>query len=137
MLAQVELDVAPEFEHGVLVDEGPVVVGDAELARAELGYLAPGATRLSLTNPGDRPARLMLLGGEPFGEPVVMWWNFLGRSHEEIAAYRAEWEAGSDRFGQVEGYTGAVQRLPAPPLPNARLKARMAPPTSGDPSAWG
>jgi quercetin 2,3-dioxygenase len=134
---EVVLDVSAAFEHGVLVDEGPVVFGDAELRRAELGYLPPGARQLTLTNPGDRPARVMLLGGEPFGEPVVMWWNFVGRTHEEIAAYRAEWEAGSDRFGRVEGYGGQVQRLPAPPMPGVRLKARSAPPAPGDPSAWG
>ncbi|MGY1752481.1 pirin family protein [Blastococcus sp. SYSU D01042] len=135
--AEVAFDVSPGFEHGVLVDEGPVGFGDVELGRAELGYLPPGRGRLTLTNPGDRPARVVLLGGEPFGEPVVMWWNFIGRTHEEIAAYRAEWEAGSERFGQVRGYTGQVQRLPAPPLPTVRLKARSAPPSSGDPSAWG
>ncbi len=134
---ELALDVDPGFEHGVLVDLGPVVVQGTELAPAELGYVAPGVARLHLSNPGDRPARVMLLGGEPFGEPVVMWWNFIGRSHEEIAAYRDEWEAGSDRFGQVEGYRGEVQRLPAPPLPTVRLKARMSPPGPADPSAWG
>lgn len=131
------LDVAPGFEHGVLVDQGPVVVEGVELGRAELGYTAPGRRQLALRNPGDRPARVMLLGGEPFRDPVVMWWNFIGRTHEEIAGYREEWESGSARFGQVEGYRGEVQHLPAPPLPTVRLKARMAPPAPEDPSAWG
>ncbi|WP_212719186.1 pirin family protein [Blastococcus sp. CCUG 61487] len=135
--AQLELDADTEFEHGVLVDEGPVVLERIELARAELGYVPPGRHRLTLTNPGDRAARVMLLGGEPFGEPVVMWWNFIGRTHEEIAGYREEWEAGSERFGQVEGYRGDVQRLPAPPMPTVKLKPRLAPPGPGDPSAWG
>jgi redox-sensitive bicupin YhaK (pirin superfamily) len=131
------LDVAPAFEHGVLVDQGPVLLEDVELARAELGYLPPGAPQLTVTNPGDRPVRVMLLGGEPFPDPVVMWWNFIGRTHEEIARFREEWESGSSRFGRVEGYGGQVQRLPAPPLPTVRLKARIAPPAPGDPSAWG
>lgn len=135
--AELALDVAPRFEHGVLVDRGPVVLDGVELGRAELGCTAPGRRQLTIGNPGDQPARVVLLGGEPFGEPVVMWWNFIGRTHEEIAGYREEWEAGSDRFGQVEGYRGEVQRLPAPPLPTARLKARMAPPAPEDPSAWG
>lgn len=134
---ELELDADTEFEHGVLVDEGPVVLEGVELARAELGYLPPGRRRLSLTNPGDRAARVMLLGGEPFPDPVVMWWNFIGRSHEEIAGFREEWEAGSERFGQVEGYTGRVQRLPAPVLPTVRMRPRIAPPADGDPSAWG
>ncbi|MEZ0339353.1 pirin family protein [Mycobacterium sp. pV006] len=135
--AEVSLDVAREFEHGVLVDVGPVVVAGTELSPTELGYLPPGLDRLHLTNPGDRPARVMLLGGEPFTEPVMMWWNFIGRTHDEIVEYRTQWEAGSDRFGAVEGYQGQVQRLPAPPMPSVRLKPRMSPPPPGDPSAWG
>jgi hypothetical protein len=79
----------------------------------------------------------MLLGGEPFTEPVVMWWNFVGRSHKEIAGFREDWEAGSERFGRVDGYSGRVQRLPAPPMPTVRLRPRLSPPGRGDPSAWG
>ncbi|CCH88454.1 conserved protein of unknown function; putative pirin and cupin domains [Modestobacter italicus] len=134
--AHVALDVAPDFEHGVLVDQGPVLLEGVELARAELGYLAPGTPRLRLANPSGRPTRVMLLGGEPFPEPVLMWWNFVGRSHEEIAGFR-EWEAGSERFGRVRGYRGSVQRLPAPPMPAVRLRPRLSPPSPGDPSAWG
>lgn len=135
--AEVGLEVAPDFEHGVLVDLGPVLLDGTPLTRAELGYVAPGADRLTLANPGNRPARVMLLGGAPFTEPVLMWWNFIGRSHEEIAGFRDEWEAGSDRFGRVEGYRGRVTRLPAPPLPGVRLRPRLNPPAAGDPSAWG
>jgi redox-sensitive bicupin YhaK (pirin superfamily) len=135
--AEITLDVSPDFEHGVLVDEGPVRLDGVGLARAELGYLSPGASQLTITNPGDRNARVMLLGGEPFEEPVIMWWNFIGRTHDEIAAYREEWEAGSERFGHVQGYRGDVQRLPAPPMPTVRLRPRLAPPGPGDASAWG
>jgi redox-sensitive bicupin YhaK (pirin superfamily) len=135
--AELTLDVAPDFEHGVLVDVGPVLLDGSELAVAEMGYLPPGADRLMLANPGDGPARVMLLGGTPFTEPVLMWWNFVGRTHEEIAGFREDWEAESERFGAVQGYRGDVQRLPAPPLPTVRLKPRLAPPGHGDPSAWG
>ena len=51
-----------------------------------------------------------------------MWWNFVGRSHEEIVAARADWAAASPRFGTVHGYAG--DRLPAPDLPLTRLKPR-------------
>ncbi len=135
--AELTLDVAPEFEHGVLVDLGPVLLEGTELARAELGYLPPGPDQLRLANPGSQPARVMLLGGAPFAEPVLMWWNFIGRTHEEIAGFREEWENGSERFGRVEGYRGQVQRLPAPPMPTVRIKPRLSPPAPGDPSAWG
>ncbi len=53
--------------------------------------------------------------------------NFVGRSHDDIAAYRRQWEDGDDRFGAVQGYRGAVTRLPAPPLPNATLRPRRNP----------
>jgi redox-sensitive bicupin YhaK (pirin superfamily) len=135
--AELTVDVAPDFEHGVLVDLGPVMLDGTHLGPAELGYRAPGADQLTLTNPGDRPARVMLLGGTPFHEPLVMWWNFVGRSHEEIAGFREDWQAESDRFGRVEGYRGPVPHLPAPSMPTVRLKPRLSPPVGGDPSAWG
>jgi quercetin 2,3-dioxygenase len=122
--AGIALAVEPTHEHGVLVDTGPVVLAGTELARTDLGYLAAGTTRVELTNPGAEPARVLLLGGAPFDEDIVMWWNFVGRSHDEIVAFREAWERGSDQFGRIDGYAGAPQRLPAPALPNARITPR-------------
>ena len=67
-------------------------------------------------------SRLMVLGGEPLGEPLLLWWNFVCRTGEEVVQARADWEAGSDRFGEVVGYPGS--RIPAPPLADARLMPR-------------
>ena len=53
-----------------------------------MAYQEPGRQRLHLANRGSTPARVLVLGGTPFGEELVMWWNFVGRSHDEIAAYR-------------------------------------------------
>ncbi|MFH8985454.1 pirin family protein [Streptomyces varsoviensis] len=117
----VSLDTYRSFEHGVLVDSGTVTADGTPLRPAELGYLSPGRPRLTLTNDGDGPARLVLLGGEPFGEEIVMWWNFVGRSHDDIVRAREDWAAGR-RYGEVSGYDGAP--LPAPELPNAPLKPR-------------
>ena len=61
---------------------------------------------------------LLLLGGEPLGEPLLMWWNFVARTPEEIATATASWRAGE--FGQVGGYDG--EPMPAPPLDAARLR---------------
>ncbi|MHC5257582.1 pirin family protein [Streptomyces sp. UC4497] len=120
--AHTTLAVDPAFEHGVLVDEGAVRVEDTLVPYAELGYLAPGRDTITLTNETSGPTRLLLLGGTPFGEEIVMWWNFIGRSHEDVVAARAEWEAAAERFGTVSGYPG--NRLSAPELPNSRLKSR-------------
>ena len=51
----------------------------------------------------DEPVRLLLLGGEPFGESIVMWWNFVGRTHEEVVAFREEWQAQITADGSVVG----------------------------------
>ncbi|MGV0634653.1 pirin family protein [Mycolicibacillus trivialis] len=125
--ARLRVPVDATFEHGVLVDTAALHLGDTPLDRGDLGYVGAGATTLTLTNPTADPSRALLLGGAPFDEPIVMWWNFVGRSHQEILGYRRDWAAEADRFGRVAGYPGA--RLPAPPLPNARLRPR------GNPSA--
>lgn len=124
--AAVNLDVDPTFEHGVLLDTGSVAAGGTALDVGDLWYQSPGHGRIELANSGTDPARLLVLGGPPFGEALVMWWNFVGRNHSEIVAYRRQWQDGDDRFGVVTGYPGA--RLSAPPLPNAALRARSNPP---------
>ncbi|MEU6250523.1 bifunctional pirin family protein/GNAT family N-acetyltransferase [Glycomyces sp. NPDC047010] len=123
--ATITLDVDAGYEHGVLVDAGEVRLDGTALRRAELGYAAPGTAALTLVNDADAPARLILLGGPPFEEEIVMWWNFIARTHDEIVEARDEWEAATDRFGAVEGYPG--DRLPAPPLPNAVIMPRRNP----------
>ena len=135
--AAVTLDVDRTYEHGLLVDSGDVRFGGEPLEAAQLGYMAPGAGQLTVKNEGPDTARTMLLGGTPFVDEIVMWWNFIGRSHEDIVSAREAWEAESDQFGRVQGYTGDVQRLPAPPLPNARLRPRQLRPATADASAWG
>ncbi|MGW7791925.1 pirin family protein [Streptomyces tricolor] len=124
--ATVTLAVDPAFEHGLLVDRGTVRLADALLDPAELGCVHPGPRTLTLANESDDTARAVLLGGTPFEEEIVMWWNFIGRSHEDIVRAREEWENSSERFGAVEGYPG--DRLPAPVLPNATLTPRRNPP---------
>jgi redox-sensitive bicupin YhaK (pirin superfamily) len=123
--ATVTFDVDRSFEHGVLLDQGSVEAGAATLEVADLWYQSPGHDSLTLTNRGVGPARVLLLGGPPFGEQLVMWWNFVGRSHDDIAQYRQLWQDQDERFGAVSGYPGGW--LPAPPLPNARLRSRPSP----------
>lgn len=125
--ADLTLDVDRTFEHGVLLDQGIVEVAGAALSVADLAFQPTGCDQLSVVNRGDSPARVLLLGGTPFAEQLVMWWNFVGRSHNDIATYRQEWQDHDGRFGSVAGYRGATTRLPAPPLPNATLRPRPNP----------
>jgi redox-sensitive bicupin YhaK (pirin superfamily) len=116
----IEVPLDPEFEYGLLVSSGAASVEGAPLERGAMLYLGTGRSSLRLS--AAKASRLLLLGGEPFEEHLVMWWNFVGRSGEEIADYAEQWNAESDRFGAVVGYDGA--RLGAPPLPPVPLKAR-------------
>jgi quercetin 2,3-dioxygenase len=125
--AELHIDVDPAFEHGVLCDSGTVALSGTPLAVADLGYQGPGSAALHLRNVGDQRARVVLLGGAPFTEELLMWWNFVGRNHDEIVRYRQLWDEADGRFGAVEGYRGAVTRLPAPPLPATRLRPRPTP----------
>jgi redox-sensitive bicupin YhaK (pirin superfamily) len=124
----VELPVDPAFEHGLLVDSGRPTLLGTEIPEGHLGVTPTGRESLRI-DAGDRAVRAVLIGGEPFGEAIVMWWNFVGRSHDEIVAFREQWQVdvigGADaagRFGTVVGYPGAA--LPAPELPNVRLNPR-------------
>lgn len=119
--ASLTLAVDPAFEHGLLVDHGDVRLAGTPLRPAELGYSPTGTGTLTLANESRDTARTVLLGGTPFEEEIVMWWNFIARTSEEIAQARKDWMEGT-RFGEVHGYDGAP--LPAPELPNVPLKPR-------------
>ncbi|HEY5221726.1 MAG TPA: pirin family protein [Microbacteriaceae bacterium] len=123
----VDLPLDESFEHGILVDLGVVTVDDEPLERRELGYLGPGRDSVRIHATAD--VRLLLLGGIPLGERLVMWWNFIGRGHDEVVGFRDAWQHdvigeadAHGRFGHVAGYDG--RPLPAPELPTVRLKPR-------------
>jgi redox-sensitive bicupin YhaK (pirin superfamily) len=112
----------PAYEHLVVPLAGGAEVAGAPVASGQAIYLGTDRDRLDLTLTSD--ARVLLLGGLPFDEEIVMWWNFVGRSHEEIEQARQQWNAGGDpRFGEVSHYPGP-ERLMAPDLPNLRLRPR-------------
>lgn len=123
----VTLEVAPTHEHGVLSDRGDIAVENESLAVGELGFVGVGSPTVVVANRSDTSGRVLLVGGEPFTEEIIMWWNFVGRTHDEIASYRAQWEAGDVRFGTVEGYRGPHPRIPAPEMPTTTLRPRANP----------
>ncbi len=114
------LSLNPQYEHAVMVIDGVVEVAGVRLTPGPLLYL--GTNRDALTVTSIESAHLVLLGGDPFDEELVMWWNFIGRSHEEIVQARDQWQADDGRFGVVFGHDG--ERIPAPPLPGVKLRPR-------------
>jgi redox-sensitive bicupin YhaK (pirin superfamily) len=114
--ARAELPLDPDFEHGVLSVDGAPVAAGVRVPTSALLHLEPGRRSLAVEGPG----RFLLLGGTPFTEDLLMWWNFVARTHDEIVQARADWEAGR-RFGVVDH---PADRLPAPALPITSLRAR-------------
>jgi hypothetical protein len=100
------------FEHGLVVLDGALEVEGRPLGPGHLGALAPGREELAVR--AEEGTRLLLLGGVPFDAPLVMWWNFVGRSRAEMVAATEEWNAGSERFGDP-GSSMARIAAPRPP----------------------
>ncbi|SDL56798.1 pirin family protein [Microbacterium azadirachtae] len=123
--SRVALPLDPAWEHGLVLVDGDARVSAADLDETALSaddVLFLGDSRQNAIVGSDGGALLFLLGGEPFEQDLVMWWNFAARSHDEIALAREDWEAGSDRFGHVVGH--GDERVPAPPIPPVQLMPR-------------
>jgi redox-sensitive bicupin YhaK (pirin superfamily) len=110
------LPLEPAWEHVAFALTGRATVDGGTTEVGELVQLGRGRSEL------DVDGHVMVQGGEPLSEQLVLWWNFVCRSGEEVAQARADWEAGTGRFGTVVGYPGAA--LSAPPLGPVRLLPR-------------
>lgn len=121
--SRLKLEVNRGFEHGLLVDRGELLVNGTLTPNHNLAYLPPGSAQINLVAEAS-DARIILIGGKPFEEPITMWWNFIGRDHNEIQQARTDWQEGltkgSARFGHLE----QMAALPAPEMPGVTLKAR-------------
>ncbi|MFC0581119.1 pirin family protein [Micrococcoides hystricis] len=133
--ARFELTLAQGREYGLLIDSGSVTIGEQPAAQEQLIFLGdcPDEDRTVTLVAGDTPTRLLILGGKPFGEQIMMWWNFIGRTHEEIVEYRARYQAeigaegefptdGEEIFGSFPD--GQPAALPAPTMPTVKLRPR-------------
>ena len=137
--ARVEPVVDPAHEHGVFVIAGDLTAGQASASADQLVYLGTGRETVGLTA-GPDGARVLLLGGEPFAEEIVMWWNFIGRSHAEVVGFRSEWEqrerdSGNGRFPPVIARGERVMAAPTMPTVPLRPRPRRQPPR--DPAEGG
>lgn len=88
-----------EWEYAVVVLDGTVGIGGRSLAPGKLGYIGRGRDEIRLEV--REPTRAVLVGGEPFKEPIVMWWNFVARNLAEIDDAYESWARQDDRFGHV------------------------------------
>ncbi|WP_295017496.1 pirin family protein [uncultured Micrococcus sp.] len=89
--AEIVVEVPAHHEHGLLAVSGAVTLQGVDVPAAHLGYVGPGARRLTV-RAGDEPVIALLIGGEPLGEQIIMWWNFVGRTQEEIETWRAAYQ---------------------------------------------
>ena len=132
------LAVDDTFEHGVLVVAGTAQVNGELTAVTELSFAPAGQAMLRLEAIGPEPLKVLWIGGAPFDEPIVMWWNFIARSHEEIVQMREAWN--SFESADVDGRFGDSGKsepvfnifedrvggwIPAPELPNVILRPRV------------
>nr|WP_051876771.1 pirin family protein [Cellulosimicrobium sp. MM] len=108
------------------------------------GTSSPAARRSS-SRRGRTPRAGVLVGGEPFGEDIVMWWNFVGRSHDDVARARADWQAqlvvtgdqGPNRGGTryADGAaSAATARSSGTTAAPARARAARRPPAPAHPA---
>jgi quercetin 2,3-dioxygenase len=119
----------PGPEAGAGMGAGPSSGGAAQAAGGKVAQLRPGSLlylgpgRESVSIAARAETSLILLGGQPLGERLLMWWNFVARTPEEISVAARDW-GGGIRFGKIPGYRGAP--LAAPPLDAARLARRLS-----------
>lgn len=117
--ASLRLEVPPGHEHGLLRVGGDVSLDGVRIPEDHLGYAGTGRERITVAA-GDEPVTALLIGGEPLNEQIIMWWNFVGRTHEEIATWRAAYQA-------EMGFE--------PPGPGSPLSAEAAAPAQPDGAA--
>jgi redox-sensitive bicupin YhaK (pirin superfamily) len=106
------LPLRPECEYALIVLEGSVTVGGKVAEPGLLAYLGEGWDECRLDV--GAPARALLLGGVPFPEPLLMWWNFVARTRDEVSEARRQWSAGNERFGVVRSPLARIEVGPPP-----------------------
>lgn len=115
--ARAELPLRTDFEHAVMVLEGTADIDGERLDPGALLFLGSGHGKLAIA--ARQAARLLLIGGTPMGEEILIWWNFVARTREEIEAATRDWNEGR-RFGEVRGARSA--RLVAPDIGGLQLR---------------
>jgi quercetin 2,3-dioxygenase len=106
------LPLRPDYEYALVVLDGAVSVGARVAEPGLLAYMGEGRDEVRVRT--EAPARGLLLGGIPFPEPVLMWWNFVARTREEVSEARRQWMADDGRFGTVRSPLARMEVGPPP-----------------------
>jgi redox-sensitive bicupin YhaK (pirin superfamily) len=103
----------PSHEHAVLPLSTRISIGGVGIERGHLGYLGVGRDEVALR--AETNGRVLLIGGEPFRETLLMWWNYVARERAEILQAHEEWTERGARFGRV---ASPLERMDAPTPPS-------------------
>ncbi|MGX9606760.1 pirin family protein [Acinetobacter sp. T63] len=114
------LQLNPAFEYGFMALEGTAHINQHELNEDNMVVLEPGLQDIEIEL--HQGARVLLLGGEPFESAILLWWNFVGRTQDELSEARDQWVNQDPRFGSIPDYNGP--RLEAPALPDKMCASR-------------
>ena len=106
------LPLRRDDEYALVVLAGALSVDEQVVEPGVLAYLGTGRDECRLEV--GAPARALLLGGPPFPEPVLMWWNFVARTREEVSVARRQWTERDERFGTVASTLRRVEVGPPP-----------------------
>lgn len=96
---QVTLPLNPDFEYGLMVLEGSFSIEQTDFDASVLVYLPKGQTEVTIHLPAN--SRILLIGGEPMQEELIVWWNLVARTQAEIEQAREDWQNQSARFGNL------------------------------------
>jgi redox-sensitive bicupin YhaK (pirin superfamily) len=105
------------WEYALVAFTGAVLVDDQVVVPGKLAYLGTGRQECRLST--NEASRALLFGGVPFEEPILMWWNFVARTQDEISSAYQDWKALDPRFGPVDSVLPRIEVGP-PPWTNQR-----------------
>lgn len=115
--AQADVDLNPAFEYAALTLRGTAKIANETLVPGTLLYLGQGRQRLNLQC--EEAAQILLLGGEPFNEDIILWWNFVARTQLEIETATHHW---NNQTYFLPLPNNPAKRLQAPSLQDFHLK---------------
>lgn len=117
----IDLDLRPgdthlrlkrSFEYALVVLQGAVSLDGRAVEPGHLAYLGIGRDECALV--AVEHTRALLVGGVPFDEPILMWWNYVARTRDEISVAHRQWTDGDERFGRVSSKLPRISAEPPP-----------------------